>query len=444
VSTFIPLGRARPGATFETSLLAATTRLESTAEAARAPAWQAMSPARQLGLVFAFWTLIAVCGALSDAAYLALVGRAIDWAQVFRRPLTEQWIWAALTPAVFWLARRVPLERGRLASALALHAVFFLALCALHCAIAATVKGPMTVPAAWHGSLFVLRFLQELYSDIWMYWPLVVIRALLDARRREHERALQTARLQELTADLQLSLLRAQIQPHFLFNTLHAITALLRVDPRAAEDMLADLAEILRASFNDPTSQETALRRELDIVGCYLRIQQRRLGSRLHVALDVDIDTLDCAVPVLALQSLVENAVVHGIAPLNRSGTLWIGARRVGGLLELDVRDDGVGFDPAGSDNVASAGPARHPDNVARAAAATATPRPEGAAPASAPGPAAPAAPARGAGIGLANARERLRHLYGDAQSFAFESTPQHGTRITLRFPYRIVTEAAA
>jgi LytS/YehU family sensor histidine kinase len=439
VSTFIPLGRPRPGATFDTSLMAATTHQDAADDSARAPAWKEMPLGRQLALVFAFWTLIALCAALSDAAYLAIVGRDIDWVHVFRRPLTEQWIWAALTPIVFWLARRVPLERGRLAPALGLHAVFFVMLSLTHCAIAAAVRGPMYVAPDWHGSLFVLRLLQEFYSDIWMYWPLVVIRALLDAQRREHERAVQTARLQELTSQLQLSLLRAQIQPHFLFNTLHAITALLRVDARAAEDMLADLAEILRASFNDPSSQEAALRRELDIVGCYLRIQQRRLGKRLNVALDVDIDTLDCAVPALALQSLVENAVVHGIAPLNRSGTLWIGARRVGGLLEIDVRDDGVGFDPAAGERAApGASTAVHPDNAARAAAAS------GHAPATAPSAAAAASSPRGTGVGLMNTRERLRHLYGDDQSFAFESTPQHGTRITLRFPYRIVTEAAA
>jgi LytS/YehU family sensor histidine kinase len=179
---------------------------------------------------------------------------------------------------------------------------------------------------------------------------------------------------------------------------MHAISALLRVDPRAAEDMLADLAEILRASFNDPSSQETTLRRELDIVGCYLRIQQRRLGDRLTVLTDVSPEALDAAVPALVLQSLVENAVLHGIAPANRPGTLRIVARRDGASLELDVRDDGAGT-PA-------------------------------------------AAPGRG-GIGLANARERLQHLYGDAQSFAFDSAPGRGTRVSLRLPYRVAAEQA-
>jgi LytS/YehU family sensor histidine kinase len=356
----------------------------------------------QVAAVFGAWTLIAVAGALADAVFLHAVGRDIDWWRVFRRPLTEQWIWAALTPVVFWLARRVPLTRERLLPALGLHAVFFVALCLVHCAVAAAVGGPMSVPASWHGSLFLLRFIEEFYSDIWMYWPLVCISALMAAHERERERERQAGRLQALMAGLQLSLLRAQIQPHFLFNTLHAITALMRVDPRAAEDMLADLAEILRASFHDPSSQETSLRRELDIVGCYLRIQQRRLGDRLTLAMDVAPDTLDAAVPALVLQSLVENAVVHGIAPTNRPGTLAIRACRSAERLELEVRDDGAGA------------------------------------------PAAPAAPdaasgMRGVGgVGLANARERLQQLYGDAQSFAFDSAPERGTRVTLHLPYRL------
>ena len=349
----------------------------------------------QVALVFGLWTLIAVSGALADAVFLHAVGRPIDWWRVLRRPLTEQWIWAALTPVVFWLARRVPLTRAALLPALAQHGVFFVALSLAHCAIAAALGSPMGVPPTWHGSLFVLRFLQEFYSDIWMYWPLVCIRALIDAHERERERERQANRLQELMAGLQLSLLRAQIQPHFLFNTMHAISALQRVDPRAAEDMLADLAEILRASFNGPASQETTLRRELELVGCYLRIQQRRLGDRLALAMQIDPDTLDAAVPALVLQSLVENAVVHGIAPAGRPGTLEIRARRDGARLELGVCDDGAGAPLEGD------------------------------------------APP-GTGVGLANARERLQQLYGAEQSFAFDSAPQRGTRVTLHMPFRV------
>jgi two-component system sensor histidine kinase AlgZ len=171
---------------------------------------------------------------------------------------------------------------------------------------------------------------------------------------------------------------------------LHAISALLRVDPRAAEEMVADLAEILRASFSDATTQETSLESELDLVGCYLRIQQRRFGERLVLDWRIAPDTLRAAVPALVLQSLVENAVIHGIAPLARPGTLSLWTRREHDRLLLSVADDGAGV-PAG----------HH------------------------------------VGVGLANVQERLVQLYGEAHSFAMRSDAEHGTRVDIAIPYR-------
>ncbi len=354
--------------------------------------------ARQLAIVFGLWTLIALSTGLADYAFRLSIGQSPAIADVLRRPLIEQWIWAALTPLVFELARRFPLAQPALGRALCLHAVFFVALSLLHCLIAEAIGGPMaSVPAHYQGSLLKLRFLEEFYSDIWMYWPLVGIRALIDAHARERERQAQANRLEHLLAGSRLALLRAQIQPHFLFNTLHAITALMRIDPRAAEDMLADLADILRTSFADPTSQETSLRSELDLVDCYLRIQQRRLGDRLRLVRRIEPDTLDAAVPALVLQSLVENAVVHGIASLSRPGTVSLSARREGDHLWLEVHDDGAGL--LGTHH---------------------------------------------SGVGLANARERLQQLYGPAQSFELGSAAGQGTRVTLRIPYRVPARDAA
>src|SRR5262249_19187288 len=165
------------------------------------------------------------------------------------------------------------------------------------------------IPAHYTGPTLPLRFLEEFYSDIWMYWPLVCIQALIDSHARARAQARQAAELEALLARAHRALLGAQIQPHFLFNALHAVSALIRIDPAAAEDMVADLAEILRASSAESSLQETPLRRELDLVACYLRIQQRRFGERLRVNQVVAPDLLDAAGPALVLQSLVENAV---------------------------------------------------------------------------------------------------------------------------------------
>jgi signal transduction histidine kinase len=348
---------------------------------------------RQFAIVFLLWTLIAIAGTAADYLLLQALGKPTAWWHLLRRPLTEQWIWAALTPVVFVIARRFPLSRPGIARAAAIHACCFLMLSLLHCAIADMLGSPFAAaPGNYHGSMLNLRFLEEFYSDIWMYWPLVCIQALLDTHARARERERHATQLESLLASSQLALLRAQIQPHFLFNTLHAVSALVRVDADAAQDMLADLAEILRTSFTEATGQETSLRQELVLVCCYLRIQGRRFGDRLQVHYQVDPESLDAAVPALVLQSLVENAVVHGIAPLSRPGTISVRSFRRAERLMLQVDDDGVGL---GRRNRA--------------------------------------------GVGLTNARRRLECLYGAAgQSLELRSLPGAGTSATVSFPFHI------
>jgi two-component system LytT family sensor kinase len=259
-----------------------------------------------------------------------------------------------------------------------------------HCALAGAVGEPLRVlPEHYSGSLLQLRFLEEFYSDIWMYWPLVCIQALIDSHARARERAKRAAELETLLARSQLALLRAQIQPHFLFNTLHAVSALVRIDSLAAEDMIADLAEILRASFADTSMQETTLQRELDLVACYLRIQQRRFGDRLTVHYRIAPEAQQAAIPSLLLQSLVENAVIHGVAPLLRGCTIEIRAEHRGKRLELQVLDDGAGMKP-------------------------------GCLP----------------GLGLANARRRLRELYAEDQSLNMSGAPGGGVAALVSIPF--------
>jgi two-component system LytT family sensor kinase len=349
--------------------------------------------AKRFALVFALWTLVSICGGLADYLFSFALGGHLSFWGAFRRPLTEQWIWAALTPLVFFIAHHFPLSRPRLARAIGVHVAAFLLLSLLHCALAEVVGGPLAVlPAHYTGPTVPLRFLEEFYSDIWMYWPLVCIQALLDSHARTRERERRAAELEALLAKSHLAFLRAQIQPHFLFNTLHALSALIRIDALAAEDMVADLAEILRASSADSGLQETTLRRELDLVACYLRIQQRRFGERLRVNQVIAAELLDAAVPALVLQSIVENAVIHGIAPMDRCGTVEIRAYRREEQLVLQVEDDGMGLRSGGS-----------------------------------------------ARMGLTNARRRMRELYGAQQSLNVTGAPGQGVSALVCIPFRIL-----
>lgn len=350
---------------------------------------------RQFAIVFCVWTLIALIAGLARLALLHAVGQPAPLWDVFRHPLVEQWIWAALTPLAFLVADRVPLARPRLARAIAVHAASFLLLSVLHCLLADGLDEPLARPPGYEGPLVALRWLRDLYSDLWMYWPLVGIQALLGAHRRQREQQEQTARLQQLMADMRLSLLRAQIQPHFLFNTLHAVSSLLKVDPRAADDMVSDLAEILRASFADAGAQEAPLEQELELVGCYLRIQQRRFADRLAVQWQVQADAAGAMVPALVLQSLVENAVVHGIAPMARPCTLTLAVRREADRLQLRVEDDGAGM--------------------------AAEPQP---------------------GLGLGNTAQRLQQLYGSALHWSIDSAPGRGTCVSLFIPFKTAGDA--
>lgn len=347
--------------------------------------------AQVFAVVFGAWTLLA----LFSTAILFGLNRMLNGhaalAAILSGQLMDFWIWAALTPIVFLVSRRFPLNRKPVALAAAVHTGNFLALSFLHSVLVAALHGPLQyAPPQYHGSLLALRFLENLFNDAWMYWPLVCIQALIDSQARARERDRAAARLETELTRARLDLLRAQIHPHFLFNALHAISALIRVDRLAAEDMVADLAELLRASFADPAVQETTLQNELELVRCYMRIQSRRFGDRLAVSYRIAPDTCDAAVPVLVLQPLVENAVVHGISPAVRPCTVEVTSVRHGNELLLRVTDDGVGLE-------------------------------------------SPLCP----GVGLSNIERRLAELYRERQSFALTERDGGGVVATVRIPYR-------
>jgi signal transduction histidine kinase len=159
-----------------------------------------------------------------------------------------------------------------------------------------------------------------------------------------------TARLRErdlAAARAELQALRAQLDPHFLFNTLHSVTALVREDPRGAEEALERFGGLMRYVLDAGRADEVALADELAFVRDYLALEGLRLGERLRVEEAVDAEALECAVPPLLLQPLVENAVRHGIAPRRAGGTVRLAARCTGARILLEVADDGAGADPA-------------------------------------------------------------------------------------------------
>jgi two-component system, LytTR family, sensor kinase len=208
-------------------------------------------------------------------------------------------------------------------------------------------------------------------------------------RLRERER--RALFLESNLAKARLNTLKAQLQPHFLFNSLNAITALLRRDPRLAETTLVSLSELLRMALSQSEKQEGALREELEFVQRYLEIQQTRFGDKLRVEQEIDPQALDSMAPTLVLQPLVENAIRHGIEPSEKAGTVRVSASRNGGKLVLTVEDDGVGLVNGNA----------------------------------------------GTGIGLANLRERLLTLYGARQKLEVSPRANGGVLVRVEIPWR-------
>jgi two-component system LytT family sensor kinase len=251
--------------------------------------------------------------------------------------------------------------------------------------------------AAATGQSWSQLFLSLFGFNVIIYGGVVAAWYALTYYRDLQRRRLESAELQSLLQRAQLQALRSQLNPHFLFNTLHSIAELVHEDPRLAEQMLLRLSELLRKALHSSGAQEVPLADEIEFAKGYLEIEQLRLGDRLRLTWDIEPEACQARVPSLLLQPLVENAIRHGIAPSTRQGTLVIRARRDHDFLEVQVHDNGSGLAAEGSD--------------------------------------------RGGGVGLANTSERLQRLYGDRQRF--ELINDQGLRVNVRLPFSLMPTAA-
>lgn len=349
----------------------------------------------KFGAIFGFWTLLALLLAGSNFLYRISAGLPARYMSELRVDLLDYWIWAALTPAIFYMARRFPFKRRTWARTTAIHFGAYLVLASAHEAIAQLIGLPGPTAAAFHGSLLRLRVIASLYNDLWMYWPVVVIWSLVEYYQRYRERDMRAAQLNEQLTRAELQALRNQLHPHFLFNTLNSIATLMHEDVKAADDMLGDLSHLLRVYLSGNDEQEITLGQETELLRTYIGIQKRRFEDRLSAVFDIPPNLLQAAVPTLLLQPLVENAILHGISPHPCPGTVRICGRENGKKLVLEISDDGGGLPPEYR-----------------------------------------------AGIGLSNTRSRLRQLYGDQQSFELRSISSTGVTVRITLPLRFIPNA--
>jgi two-component system LytT family sensor kinase len=253
---------------------------------------------------------------------------------VFRYALVDSGAWALLTPLVFLLAGRLSIRRTTFRWTVPLLIAASFAFALLHLGIFIQMLPWIGYNVGYAVMPAMLR--ARLHSNLLTCW---VLFGLQHYRLRQRAAAQLEARL----VQAQLEMLKMQLQPHFLFNTLHAISSLIHRDPENADRMVARLGDFLRLTLDSSGVQEVTLKRELEYLDKYLEIEQVRFGSRLQVYRDIAPDTLDLLVPNLVLQPLAENAVRHGIAPRAEGGRIDVHARLDGHSLEIEVSDDGPG-----------------------------------------------------------------------------------------------------
>ncbi len=316
--------------------------------------------------------------------------------------------WALLVPVVLLLARRFPFDREHWWRSVPVHLAAVLVLTFAHVAMAEGVRFGLAHAGSdvwmkntnWWTQVTRTYFLNFDW-EMMTYWAIIGFWHATAYYRVAQDRALKASRLETRLAEAQLQALQRQLHPHFLFNTLNAISALMHRDVEAADQMLARLSDLLRIALDQRGAQEVALKDELEFLQKYLEIEQTRFGDRLVVRYDIEAETLDAQVPNLILQPLVENSVRHAVAVRIEQGLIEIRSRRVGTNLELCVRDNGPGLSKA------------------------------------------PGAPVSKKGVGLANTRSRLEHLYGASQQLSLEEPAGGGLVVTVMLPFRDETDVA-
>jgi len=337
-----------------------------------------------------FWTLIGLSFAFQFHISSANAGLEVTWKQAVGYSLGDWYMFALLSIPVVRLARRFDFESGHRWGSLAVHLPASLAFSLVYMVLRAGVWRWQSDKS--YGEAFQALLVKTWHFNLLFYWVVVAVSQAFDYYRKYRERELRAVELEKRLAQAKLQALQMQLNPHFLFNSLHSISALIHQNADAADRMIVRLSDLLRAALESSDTQEVSLQEELGILQRYLEIEKIRFGDRLTVKTEVGPDALDAQVPNLILQPLVENAIRHGIEPRAKPGCIELRAHREAGVLTLEVCDNGAGL----------------PDQ-------------------------APSAE----GVGLSNTRARLQTLYGEAHGFELRAAPEGGLLVRLTIPYR-------
>jgi two-component system LytT family sensor kinase len=360
---------------------------------------------RRWGAIWLAWTAAGLFYISQDFMTRLARNESIPWRNVFTGWMAAMYVCAIFTPSILWLGRRWTLDQPHYWRPVAIHLGASVAFSVLSTALEAPLVvalgllPPPPGPRSFAAEFWAL-LPYDLHGGIIRYWVVVGLQALFrsnrEARRRERkalELEIHSSQLAEQLTASQLSALKMQLHPHFLFNTLGAIVVLVRQGrQQQAETMLSRLSDLLRHTLDDVEAQEVPLWRELDFLRLYLSIEQVRFEDRLRICIEAAPDVTDALVPHMALQPIVENAVRHGLGQSEEPVLIQVSAARANGRITLTVADDGPGC---------STGALQEK------------------------------------GIGLANTRNRLNRLYGAAATLEAGNRLPRGVQVTMTLPYR-------
>jgi two-component system LytT family sensor kinase len=355
----------------------------------RAPRWY---------WIGAIWLGIALWDATQTVVVMRSEHMHHRWTYLFVTVALSWLPWALATPWVLRLGRWQPVQWGKLAPWL-VHAAACVSIGLVYAAWVAGMEllwdpWANATPPGPYGDLLLKKFYNQLLASVILYGCILLVGYLLESRERLAREQTEAARLNEQLSKAQLSALRQQIEPHFLFNTLNAVAGLIREGRNdAAVNMIAGLSDLLRRVVDDSHRQEVPLGEELEFLQRYLDIQKARFAERLQLRVEVPGELCRARVPSLILQPIVENAVKHGIAKRAQGGAIEISAARTNGVLTVSVYNDGPTL----------------PEDWER----------------------------NKAGIGISNVRTRLESLYGNAFELKMRNEESQGVKVSVSVPFR-------
>lgn len=353
-------------------------------------------PRLPVGLLAALWTVPALLSTFETVVFSSMSGHPVAVWRAFVSEACGWYTWALITPLIIRLGRRFPLARPVRPRHVLVHVGGLLGAGLAQALVSAAVGGFVAMTSRPFFPTVRAWFLSQLPFTLVIYVAIVGVSYALRERRRAEARERHAEHLAKELAESHLRALRMQLQPHFLFNTLNAIMALVRdVQTDRAIHALSLLSDVLYTTIRASDEQETTLNDELAFVGRYLEIERVRFGDRLTVAVDVDPCVASALVPTFLLQPFVENALRHGLASRRAGGNVRLSASSDDGQLVMRVSDDGIGL------------PTDWEERMSR-------------------------------GVGIANARARLARMYGDAGSMTIAPGAEgSGAEVSLRLPLR-------